>query len=118
MGMGGGMGNGGTGLLGSGNSGGIGKGTMKGNATMQGRKLEIKGLTEKITDDMISKYFQKYGQLEDWGKDREGDTGFVTFAQPFMLNYCIKTKNHQIDGSEVEVQKAKPFEEVSDMGVD
>ena len=55
--------------------GGGGMGAMDGmgNAAMQGRKLLIDGLTESISDLMVSRYFQKFGELVDWGRDKSGE---------------------------------------------
>ena len=54
---------------------GCGMGAMggMGNAAMQGRKLLIVGLTESISDKMVSRYFQKFGELVDWGRDKSGE---------------------------------------------
>merc|ERR1740137_364595 len=79
-----------------------------GNAAMQGRKLLIDGLTESISDQMVSRYFQKFGELVDWGRDKSAG-GYVVFAEPSMLDYCTRRPSHQIDGNEIKVEKAKPF---------
>ena len=58
--------------------GGMGGGMMGslgglGNAAMQGRKLLIEGLTDVITDQMVSRYFQKFGELVDWSREKTGE---------------------------------------------
>ena len=60
--------------MGHGDTGG-GMGAMDGmgNAAMQGRKLLIAGLSESISDLMVSRYFQKFGELVDWGRDKSGE---------------------------------------------
>merc|ERR1711997_796343 len=95
---------GGMGLGGSGSSGSLGG---IGNAAMQGRKMLIEGLTESISDQMVSRYFQKFGELVDWGRDKTGE-GYVVFSESSMLEYCLKRPNHQIDGNEIKVEKVKP----------
>ena len=52
--------------------GGTGSMGIIDNAAMQGRKLLIEGLTESISDQMVSRYFQKFGELVDWGRDKAG----------------------------------------------
>jgi len=104
----GGTGMSGSGRIGAGSMGGMNAMGMMGNAAMQGRKLLIEGLTESISDQMVSRYFQKFGELVDWGRDKSGG-GYVVFAEPSMLDYCTRRPSHQIDGNEIKVEKAKPF---------
>lgn len=104
----GGSGSMGMGVFGGMNMGGMGAIGMVGNAAMQGRKLLIEGLTASISDQMVSRYFQKFGELVDWGRDKAAG-GYVVFAEPSMLDYCIRRSSHQIDGNEIKVEKAKPF---------
>eukprot|EP00090_Calanus_glacialis_P003270 TRINITY_DN12422_c2_g1_i1.p1 TRINITY_DN12422_c2_g1~~TRINITY_DN12422_c2_g1_i1.p1 ORF type:complete len:123 (-),score=49.50 TRINITY_DN12422_c2_g1_i1:102-437(-) len=102
---GGGMGQMGGGGGGMGQMGAVGGG-MGGNAASQGRKLLVDGLTSYMSDQMMSKYFQKFGQLVDWGRDKAGG-GYIVYADPAMADYCVRKQNHHIDGSEIYVVKAK-----------
>ena len=70
------MGGGGGGMGQMGGGGGMGQmgaaGGMGGNAASQGRKLLVDGLKSYMSDQMMSTYFQKFGQLVDWGRDKAG----------------------------------------------
>ena len=72
MGMGGGMG-------GMGMGGGMNMRNFKINAAMQGRKLKVEGLKEELTDEMIYRYFRKFGVVDDWTRDGSGTFGYVGF---------------------------------------
>ena len=64
-------GRGGMGRGGFGNArGGFGMAARNfgGNAAMQGRKLRISGLTAEVTDQMICRYFRKFGVVDDWNR--------------------------------------------------
>merc|ERR1719483_27903 len=81
--------------------------------TTEGRKIDLSGLSEQITEKMIAKYFTKFGTLDDWGKEEE--TGYVVFDQSSMVNFCLKKPGgHHIDGIGFQVEKAKQFENVTD----
>jgi len=81
---------------------------MGGNAASQGRKLLINGLKPYMNEQMMSKYFQKFGELVDWGRDMAGG-GDVVYSNPSMAEYCVRMQNHNIDGNEIYVVKAKTF---------
>ena len=69
----GGMGGGMSRMDGMGTMGGMGAMGGISNAAMQGRKVLIDGLIESISDLMVSRYFQKFGELVDWGRDKSGE---------------------------------------------
>jgi len=95
---------GGMGPMGS--AGGMGSmGGTGGNAASQGRKLLVDGLTSYMSDQTLSKYFQKFGELVDWGRDKAGG-GYVVFVDPHGADYCVRRQNHQIEGNEIFVVKA------------
>ena len=81
MGMGGGMGGMGMGggMSGMGMGGGMNMRNFKINAAMQGRKLKVEGLKEELTDEMIYRYFRKFGVVDDWTRDGSGTFGYVGF---------------------------------------
>merc|ERR1712117_774321 len=77
-------------------------GIIGGNAASQGRKLLVDGLQGFMTDQVMGKYFQKFGQLVDWGRDKAGG-GYVVFTDPSMADYCVRRPNHQINGNPIYV---------------
>jgi len=79
-----------------------------GNASMQGRKLRISGLTAEVTDQMICRYFRKFGVVDDWNRSKCGEYGNLTFTESYMVGYCIKRPSHQIDGHIVAVSRVEP----------
>merc|ERR1719350_880034 len=83
---------------GMGPMGGMGSmgGMSGGNAAAQGRKLLVDGLQGFMTEQVMGKYFQKFGQLVDWGRDKAGG-GYVVFTDPSMADYCVRRPNHQIN---------------------
>merc|ERR1719402_2045368 len=89
---------------GMGQMGGMG-GIIGGNAAAQGRKLLVDGLQGFMNDQVMGKYFQKFGQLVDWGRDKAGG-GYVVFTDPAMADYCVRRQNHQINGKQIYVVKA------------
>merc|ERR1719232_661018 len=105
-----GMGMGGRG--GMGNMGGMGGGmnmrNFRNNAAMQGRKLKVEGLKEEVTDEMICRYFRKFGVVDDWKRDGSGTFGHIEFTESYMVEYCMKRPSHQIDGTELIVTRAEP----------
>ena len=128
-----GMGMGGRGGMGNmGGMGGMGGGmnmrNFRNNAAMQGRKLKVEGLKEEVTDEMICRYFRKFGVVDDWKRDGSGTFGYVMlksyfnvylslnkrisrhieFTESYMVEYCMKRPSHQIDGTELIVTRAEP----------
>merc|ERR1712176_249629 len=91
---------------------------MSGNAVAQGRKLELKGVDSSLSLEMVEKYFNKFGQVQDCGLDTEEKSGFIVFSQPYMLNYCAKKAQHVINGVTLTVEKSKGFDNVNNMDVD
>ena len=95
FGRGGGMSGGGFGRGGGGMGGGIGGGprmrmdpsgnmmpdTGKGfgsfrpNPSMEGRRIKVEGLQEELKDEMICRYFRKFGVVDDWKRDESGEFG-------------------------------------------
>ena len=65
----------GRGGMGSRGRGGFAARNFGGNAAMQGRKLRISGLTAEVTDQMICRYFRKFGVVDDWNRSQCGAYG-------------------------------------------
>ena len=89
------MGMGGRGGMGMGNMGGMGMGggmnmrNFKINAAMQGRKLKVEGLKEELTDEMIYRYFRKFGVVDDWTRDGSGTFGYVIIYLQILREFYI-----------------------------
>ena len=49
---------------------------FRNNAAMQGRKLKVEGLKEEVTDEMVCRYFRKFGVVDDWKRDGSGTFGY------------------------------------------
>merc|ERR1719427_811119 len=77
----------------------------------QGRKMKVEGLVEDITDEMMSRYFERFGQVVDSSRDWQSYAGYIVFMDASMAQYCLRRRNHQIDGNEIKVTLADPFEE-------
>merc|ERR1712130_1047740 len=93
-------------MEGSGNAGGL-----IADAAMQGRKIKVeglKGLSSELTDEMVCRYFRKFGVVDDWKRDKSGDTGYIEFTESYMVEYCLKRPSHIVDGNELQVTKAEP----------
>jgi len=90
----------------SGNAGGL-----IADAAMQGRRIKVeglKGLSSELTDEMVCRYFRKFGVVDDWKRDKSGDTGYIEFTESYMVEYCLKRPSHIVDGNELQVTKAEP----------
>jgi len=114
---GGGGGGGGENMMGGFGRGGARAGGRGGNrgpiplfpdAAMQGRKIKVGGLTPELTDEMVCRYFRKFGVVDDWKKDKSGDFGYLEFTESYMVEYCLKRPTHLLDGNELQVTKAEP----------
>ena len=54
---------------------GKGFGSFRQNPSMQGRRIKVEGLTEDLKDEMIYRYFRKFGVVDDWKRDASGEFG-------------------------------------------
>ena len=54
---------------------GKGFGSFRQNPSMQGRRIKVEGLQEDLKDEMIYRYFRKFGVVDDWKKDASGEFG-------------------------------------------
>ena len=78
------------------------------SAAFGGRRIKIEGLEENHTDEIVMRYFRKFGVVDDWSRDKSGTSGFVDFTESYMVDYCLKRSSHQIDGSLVRLSRAEP----------
>jgi len=100
-------------------SAGKGFGSFRPNPSMQGRRIKVEGLQEDLKDEMICRYFRKFGVVDDWKRDESGGFGHIDFTESYMVEYCLRRPSHQIDGNSVSVAKAEPqFDEVENTGED
>uniref|UniRef100_A0A5S6QRE6 RRM domain-containing protein n=1 Tax=Trichuris muris TaxID=70415 RepID=A0A5S6QRE6_TRIMR len=80
----------------------------------QNRKIFIGGITLKTTDDDLKEFYSKWGDITDVVVMRDPVTkrsrgfGFVTYAEPDMVNAAMASRPHVIDGKEVEPKRAMP----------
>ena len=54
---------------------GQGFGNFRQNPSMQGRRIKVEGLQENLKDEMICRYFRKFGVVDDWRRDASGEFG-------------------------------------------
>ena len=54
---------------------GKGFGSFRQNPSMQGRRIKVEGLQEDLKDEMIYRYFRKFGVVDDWKRDASGEFG-------------------------------------------
>ena len=47
---------------------------MSGDAAVMGRKITVEGVKD-LSDDMIGRYFSKFGLLLEWTRDETGTSG-------------------------------------------
>ena len=45
-----------------------------GNPSLEGKRVIVEGVTE-LTDDMIARYFSKFGLLIEWNRDESSSSG-------------------------------------------
>ncbi|KAJ6817050.1 heterogeneous nuclear ribonucleoprotein 1-like [Iris pallida] len=79
-------------------------------------KLFIGGISWETSEERLSEYFGKYGQvlsaviMKDKMTDKPRGFGFVAFADPSVLDAVLQDK-HTIDGRTVEAKRAMSREE-------
>ena len=56
-------------------SAGKGFGSFRPNPSMQGRRIKVEGLQEDLKNEMICRYFRKFGVVDDWKRDESGGFG-------------------------------------------
>ena len=52
-----------------------GFGSFRPNPSMQGRRIKVEGIQEDLKDEMICRYFRKFGVVDDWKRDESGAFG-------------------------------------------
>ena len=78
------------------------------------RKLFIGGLDYETNDGKLKDYFEQFGELTDFVVMKFPDTrrsrgfGFVTYRDPEMLEECMSSGPHTLDGKTVELKRAAP----------
>jgi len=77
----------------------------------QENKVFIGGLSRSTNSDSLWDYFSKFGEIFDHivMTHPSGDSkgfGFVTFQKRDSLDICLNSGPHNVDGAEVNVQKA------------
>ncbi|VDP02689.1 unnamed protein product [Soboliphyme baturini] len=77
-------------------------------------KIFIGGITLNTTDDDLKEFYSQWGEITDVVVMRDPSTnrsrgfGFVTYADPEMVNAAMGARPHVIDGKEVEPKRAMP----------
>ena len=80
------------------------------------RKLFVGGLEASVTDDSLKEYFEKFGKLTDWVVMKNPVTrvtlgyGFITFEEPHMMESCLESQPHVLNGKSVGIGKVTPRE--------
>nr|XP_054764071.1 heterogeneous nuclear ribonucleoprotein A2 homolog 1-like [Lytechinus pictus] len=76
-------------------------------------KIFVGGVERSTQPDTFRQYFEKYGKLSDFilmmDKERGVNKGFgfVTFADPGCVEAVVSTKNHRLDGKELDCKRCK-----------
>ena len=100
----------------------------KGGGTGGGRSKEAFGpesdtrlfvgmLDYDTSVETLKYYFEQFGELTDYVIMKYPDTmkskgfGFVTFRKPEMLEACIRSQPHKLDGKTVQLKRATPRDE-------
>ena len=75
---------------------------------MSGRRLKVDGLGKNITDQIVTRYFRKFGVVDDWIRDKSGSFGHLDFTESYMVDYCMKRPRHLVDGVQLSISRAEP----------
>merc|ERR1711935_509199 len=87
------------------------------------RKLFIGGLSYTTTEESLSEFYSKWGELtdcvvmQDPATKRSRGFGFVTFKESKMVDQCMSERPHKLDGREVEAKRAVSREESHKPGI-
>lgn len=87
------------------------------------RKLFIGGLSYTTTEESLSEFYSKWGELtdcvvmQDPATKRSRGFGFVTFKEAKMVDQCMSERPHKLDGREVEAKRAVSREESHKPGI-
>jgi len=87
------------------------------------RKLFIGGLSYTTTEESLSEFYSKWGDLtdcvvmQDPATKRSRGFGFVTFKEAKMVDQCMSERPHKLDGREVEAKRAVSREESHKPGI-
>merc|ERR1719266_887795 len=87
-----------------------------GDAAVMGKKITVEGV-KNLSDDMIGRYFSKFGLLMEWTRDETETSGTLEYAEAYMVEYCLRRLTHQIDGNEVTLSKTLPKFEDEDPAI-
>lgn len=88
----------------------------------QSRKLFIGGMSLETTDESLTKYFEKYGNvvdsvvIKDKNSDRSKGFGFVTYQTEEEADACMAERPHFLDERQIDVKRAVSREESSKPG--
>nr|XP_026694298.1 heterogeneous nuclear ribonucleoprotein A3 homolog 2-like [Ciona intestinalis] len=86
----------------------------------QSRKLFVGGINHDTTDDGMSAYFSKYGNVTDCvvirDNGRSKGFGFVTFETEEEADACMDDRPHTLDSRTIDVKRAVSREESSKPG--
>lgn len=89
----------------------------KGFGPESNTRLFVGMLDYGTTDETLKYYFEQYGELTDYVIMKYPDTmrskgfGFVTFRDPEMLEGCLRSQPHKLDGKTIQLKRATPKEE-------
>ncbi|KAH7439048.1 hypothetical protein KP509_04G042600 [Ceratopteris richardii] len=81
-------------------------------------KIFIGGLSREITTEVLTRHFEKYGELTDSVIMKNRSTGqprgfgFVTYADPSIVDRVLQD-THVIDGRTVDAKRTVPREKIS-----
>jgi len=88
----------------------------------QSRKLFIGGMSLETTDESLTTYFEKYGNvcdsvvIKDKTSDRSKGFGFVTYQTEEEADACMNDRPHFLDERQIDVKRAVSREESSKPG--
>lgn len=84
--------------------------------TEQLRKIFVGGLNWATDEETMKSYFSRWGNIVDCVIMRTPEKssrgfGFVTFDKARCVDECLKERNHELDGRQIEPKRAVPRDE-------
>ena len=77
-------------------------------------RLAITSVSDSLTVEDVRDYFQQYGDVQyvDFIVQRDSNTAFVRFLDEAIVDEIVKSKDHVINGSEVQVSRYRKLHDL------
>jgi len=89
------------------------------SAPPNSKKVWVAGLNYDTTEESLSQFFARFGEVEavtimrDHGTGRSRGFGFVNFSDPSVVEEALNQKDLSLDGRTLEIKPAVPKEEMT-----